>query len=461
VPRLVFPRPTLQDIRDLGRLAVPIVLVQLGMQALGVEDTMIVGHYSSAGLAGVAIGTLYSFTLGSFGLGLIIGLEPLFAQAVGAHDEGAMARALQRGLLVVGVIGTLTLLATLPSRAVLRAAGQPEAIVDVATPYLIVAAPSGYAFLLFALVRVLLQSRGIMRPIVTAIVVGNVLNVVLSIALVFGLWGFPRMGPTGSAVATLIARFVMTSTLAIAAWPSLRPLLVWQARSLAWTPMLHVMRLGLPVGAQILLEFGVFALVGLVMGNLGPVATAGHQVALNLASLTYMVPLGIGTAGSVLVGRAIGAGRQQDARRVAVSALTCGVGFMAFSALVLLLVPGALARVYTNDPSTIAMASTLIPIAGVFQVFDGTQVVSIGVLRGSGDTRTPMLVNLVGYWFVALPLALWLGRGLGLGPVGLWWGLVAGLVVVALVVLVRARIRLSGDLRRIHIEGDHVPAISE
>jgi MATE family multidrug resistance protein len=217
----------------------------------------------------------------------------------------------------------------------------------------------------------------------------------------------------------------------------------------------------MPTGSQIVLEFGVFAVVGLVMGNMGPVATSGHQIALNIASLTYMVPLGIGTAGSVLVGRAIGAGRQQDARRVAVSALMCGVGFMALSALVFLLVPGALARLYSSDPAAIAMAATLIPIAGFFQVFDGTQVVSIGILRGSGDTKTPMIVNLLGYWFVALPLALWLGRGLKLGPVGLWWGLVAGLVVVALVVLVRARMRLSGDLTRIHIEGDHVPAINE
>jgi MATE family multidrug resistance protein len=457
----MFPRPSLQDIRELGKLALPIVLVQVAMMAMGVEDTMIVGHYSVPGLAGVAIGSLYSFTLGSFGLGLIVGLEPLFSQAVGAHDEEAMARAFQRGLAIVAVIGTLTLLATLPAHAVLHAVGQPDAIVDVAAPYLIVVSPTTYAFLLFALIRVMLQSRGIMRPIVVAIVMANVVNIVLSILLVFGYLGLPRLGPVGSAVGTLIARWFMAGMLLWSARREIRPLLRRRERALAWAPMMHVLRLGLPVGIQIVLEFGVFAVVGLVMGNMGPVATSGHQIALNIASLTYMVPLGIGTAGSVLVGRAIGAGRQQDARRVAVSALTCGVGFMALSALVFLLVPGALARLYSSDPAAIAMAATLIPIAGFFQVFDGTQVVSIGILRGSGDTKTPMIVNLLGYWFVALPLALWLGRGLGLGPVGLWWGLVAGLVVVALVVLVRARVRLSGDLTRIHIEGDHVPAINE
>jgi MATE family multidrug resistance protein len=253
----------------------------------------------------------------------------------------------------------------------------------------------------------------------------------------------------------------MALGLLAAAWPELRPLFKWQARSLAWTPMWHVLRLGAPVGTQILLEFGVFAVVGLVMGNLGPVPTSAHQIALNIASLTYMVPLGIGTAGSVLVGRAIGAGQPLVARRVAVAALACGVGFMACSGLGLMLMPRLLAHIYTNDAATIALAATLVPLAGVFQVFDGTQVVSIGVLRGAGDTRTPMLVNLLGYWLVALPLALYLGRGLHMGPVGLWWGLVAGLVVVAVVVLARVRATLRGDLTRLHIEGDHAPVIAE
>ncbi len=457
----MFPRPTPQDLRELSRLALPIVLVQIAQMAMGVEDTMIVGHYSAAALAGVAIGSLYTFTISSFGLGLILGLEPLMAQAVGARDHDAMARAFQRGLAIAGVLGTLTMLSMLPARPLLLALGQPRSIVDVAAPYLLVTAPSQWAFLLFSLMRLVLQSRSTTRPIVVSIVAANAVNVALSIVLVYGFLGMPRMGPVGSGVATLISRWAMVLGLLAGGWRDYRPLFRWHERSLKWTPMLHVLRLGLPVGTQILLEFGVFAVVGLLMGHLGPVASSAHQIALNIASLTYMVPLGVSSAGSVLVGRAIGAGRPEDARRVAASALLFGVGFMACAAVVLILAPGWLAHVYTGDRATIALASTLIPIAGVFQVFDGTQVVSIGLLRGSGDTRTPMLVNLFGYWLVALPLALWLGRGLGLGPVGLWWGLVAGLVVVALVVLARLRARLRGDLTRIHIEGDHVPAIAE
>jgi MATE family multidrug resistance protein len=232
-------------------------------------------------------------------------------------------------------------------------------------------------------------------------------------------------------------------------------LFTWRREALAPAPLWRVVRLGSPVGMQLLLEFGVFSVVGLVMGNLGPTAAAAHQIAINIASLTYMVPLGIGTAGSVLVGRSIGAGDPVAARRFAVAALAMGVGFMACSALALVSLPVWIARAYTDDRATIALAASLIPIAGVFQVFDGTQVVSIGLLRGTGDTRTPMIVNFVGYWMVGLPLSLWLARGLRLGPRGLWWGLVAGLAAVAMIILIRLRVRMAGTLRRIHI-GDHV-----
>ncbi len=448
--------PSRYDLRQLMALAVPVSLVQLAMQALGVEDSMIVGRYSAAGLAAVAIGSVYFFAILSLGLGLLVGLEPLMSQALGAGDDDAMARAFQRGLVITGVVGTLSLLSFAYAGPALRAIGQPDSITRIAGPYLVVQAPSTYAFLLFALLRTQLQVRGLMRPIMVSIVVANVVNVVLSIGLVFGEWGLPAMGPVGAGVATLVARFVMAFGLLALAWRELRPLFAWRRDTLAARPIARVLGLGLPVGLQIMLEFGVFAVVGLVMGNLGPVPAAAHQIAINVASLSYMVPLGIGTAGSVLVGRAIGAGAPGEARRVAVTTVVLGVGFMACTAVAFGVVPRWIAAAYTNDAATIALAASLIPIAGVFQVFDGLQVVSIGLLRGTGDTRTPMVVNLVGYWFVGLPLALWLGRGLGLGPVGLWWGLVAGLVAVALIVATRLRLRMRGELVRLHVEGDHV-----
>jgi len=190
---------------------------------------------------------------------------------------------------------------------------------------------------------------------------------------------------------------------------------------------------------------------------MGTVQLAGHQVALNLASLTFMVPLGVSTAAAVLVGHAAGRGDAAEARRAAGAALLCGVGFMVASAMVMLAAPGPLARLYTTDAAVAALAASLIPIAGVFQVFDGIQVVSIGILRGVADTRTPMLVNVLGFWLVGLPVSATLGFATAAGPRGLWWGLTAGLVLVALVLLWRARRRLAGGVARVVI--DHDPAL--
>jgi MATE family multidrug resistance protein len=167
-----------------------------------------------------------------------------------------------------------------------------------------------------------------------------------------------------------------------------------------------------------------------------------------------MVPMGVSAAAAVLVGHAVGRGDGAEARRAAAAALTCGVGFMAVSALVMLAVPHALARVYTTDPAVAALAATLIPIAGMFQVFDGTQVVAIGILRGAADTRAPMLVNILGYWLVGLPVSAGLGIQLEGGPRGLWWGLTVGLMLVSVVLVLRVRRRLAGSVTRVVIDSE-------
>ncbi len=237
------------------------------------------------------------------------------------------------------------------------------------------------------------------------------------------------------------------------AWRELRPRLVPLRReSIALAPLGRMLRIGVPIGIQIQLEIGVFAVIALLMGRLGTVPMAAHQVAINIASLTFMVPLGVGGAASVLVGHAVGAGDAPRARRSAVAALGAGGAFMLLSGVALFAVPGLLARVYSSDLGVVALALQLIPIAGVFQVFDGLQVVSVGVLRGVGDTRAPMVVNVLGFWLIGLPVSLWLGFGVGAGAVGLWWGLVAGLAAVAAFLVLRVRARLGQALRRVAIE---------
>jgi MATE family multidrug resistance protein len=260
------------------------------------------------------------------------------------------------------------------------------------------------------------------------------------------------MGAVGSALASTIGRWFMLGLLLVLSRKELLPMLKpWRREALAAAPLRRTFALGLPIGAQTSVEFSTFAVISIFAGWFGADAISGHQVAINLASLTFMVPLGIGSAASVLVGHAIGEGDTAHARRVAASALLCGAAFMSLTALIFLSVPGAFAHVYTSVPEVVAIASALIPIAGVFQVFDGIQVVASGVLRGAADTRAAMVSNVLGFWLVGTPVSLALGFGAKQGVVGLWWGFVAGLAAVATFLVLRLRFRLAEDVVRVDV----------
>lgn len=440
------------DMQRLARLAIPVTLIQVGAMAMNVVDTMMVGHLSPTALAGVAMGSVYVYAFATFCMGMLMAIDPLVSQAFGAGDRESIARAFQRGIVIAVALGVLSGLALWPVDRVLRVFGQPETLIAVATPFARAQMPGVAPLALFLALRVTLQAQSQMRPVVITILVANLVNALLVYALVFGKFGIPSLGAFGAGLATTCARWFMVALLVALAWRRLEPWMHWRADSLQAAPVWRMVRLGLPIGFQYELEFGVFAAVALLMGRLGAVPAAAHQIAINIASLTFMVPVGISAAASILVGRAVGAGEPIEARRAATTALAAGAGVMALSAVALTAVPRTLAHAYTPDMAVIEMAAMLIPIAGVFQVFDGIQVVSIGVLRGVGDTRTPLIVNLIGYWLVALPIALGLGLGLGYGPRGLWWGLVAGLVAVALILVVRVRVRLWRALERLHID---------
>lgn len=215
-----------------------------------------------------------------------------------------------------------------------------------------------------------------------------------------------------------------------------------------------MLRVGAPVGVQQGLEFGVFGAAGLLVGLLGAVPLASHQVALQLAALTFMVPLGVAQATCVLVGQAVGRGDPHGARRATGTGLALGAGFMAMTAVALLLAPEELARIFSHEEDVVATAALLLPIAGVFQVFDGVQAVAAGALRGIGDTRVPMVVNLVGFWLVGLPVSAVLGLARGGGPAGVWWGLATGIGAVAVLLTDRIRRRFGRELRRLVIDDD-------
>ncbi|HKK92408.1 MAG TPA: MATE family efflux transporter [Longimicrobiales bacterium] len=447
--------PTREESAELLRLATPIVAIQVGLMLMGVVDTVMVGRVSPVDLAAVAIGNLYFFLVAIFGMGLLMSLDPLVSQAHGAGDGEALARALQRGLVFAVVMGVLASLALMPAGAVLELFRQPPEVIPVAAEYARVAIIGVIPFYLFVVFRQTLQALGRVQAILWILVAANLANVGLNWVLVYGNLGAPALGAVGSSWASSATRIAMACGLAWVAWPVLRAYLrPWRAGVLARRPIGRMLKLGAPIGAQVFLEFSAFGLAGLMAGWVGTVALAGHQVALSLASFTFMLPLGIGQATAVLVGRGVGRGDSAAARRVAAGGMLAGVGVMVLTAVVFLLAPVPLARLFSADPTVVVLAAALLPIAGVFQIVDGIQVVSAAILRGVGDTRVPMLINFAGFYVVALPIGALLAFRADLGARGIWWGLAGGLGVVAVLLGARVRHRLAGSLARVHIDDD-------
>jgi MATE family multidrug resistance protein len=439
--------------RALTAIAVPVVIVEIGMMLMATVDTVLIGHYSPSAVAAVALGHLYFFNLIVFALGTLMALDPLVSQAVGANDEVAKRRAIQRAALLAVVFGVVVSLGALPAEGLLRLFRQPASVIPVTASYVHISAAAVPAFLMFTVVRVTLQAMHRVAPIVIAIVAANLINLVLNWMLIYGRWGAPELGVEGSAIATVIARWAMFFVLLALAWKELRPYLtVIDPVSFTARPIGRMLALGIPIGFQMQLEFGAFATVGLLMGAFGAMQVASHQIALNLAALTFMVPMGISAAGAVRVGHAIGAGDQRRARLAARLSYILAAAFMTTTALLFLLLPEQLASLYTNDSALVALTASLIPIAGMFQVFDGLQVVGAGVLRGLGDTRVPLFAMLSAYWVLGVPTSLLLAYRTGLGPQGLWWGFVVGLGSVSLFLLWRVVVLVRRGVGRVHID---------
>jgi MATE family multidrug resistance protein len=449
---LPFEKPRRTDIESMARLAIPVVVVQVGMMLFGVVDTMVVGRLSSQALAAVALGHVAVITISAFGVGVILGIDPLLNQALGARDRNAFRRSFQRGLALAVMLMVPSTLFLLPIGSILALLGQPPEIVPLAAAYARISIPGLLPFYGWVVLRLALQAMKKLKPIVATVIAVNLFNLVADYVLVFGFGPVPQLGPIGSAWASTIARTLLFVVILVVDRKDLGPLLKLDRGAVEWRPMVRTIRLGLPIGFHLQLEMFVFTVIALLMGGFGTVPMAAHQVAINLASLTFMVPLGVSQATAVLVGNAIGAGDSCGARRSASSGLVLGAGFMTLTALLFIATPTLLARAYTSVEDVLVLAVTLIPIAGFFQICDGLQVVAAGVLRGAGDTRAPLVVNIIGFWLIGLPTSLVLGFTLGFGPQGLWWGLVAGLTAVSVFLLIRVSWRLKGEIARVSVD---------
>lgn len=421
----------------------------MGLVSQGLVDTAMVGRVNAIELAGVTLGNLYFFGVSVFGMGLLLALDPLVSQALGAEDQDEIRVGIQRGLVLSFVLGVAATVPMALAGPVFKVLGQPAEVIPVAAGYSHALIAGMWPFYGFIVFRQVLQAVGRVAPIVWTIVLANLLNVFANWVLVYGNLGAPALGAVGSGWATAISRWFMCLCVLILTLRLLAPYLRRiHPDVLRWAPLWRMMRLGAPIGAHLFLEFGAFGAIGVMMGWLGTEAMAGHQVALNLAAFAFMIPLGISQAAAVLVGRAVGAEQPERARRCAGGALVVCCAVMAATATIFLAWPGQLASAFSTQGEVVAVAAVLIPVAGMFQLFDGLQVVCTGVLRGVADTLRPMIYNVLGFWLFGMPISLWFGFQRGAGPVGLWWGLAAGLGAVAVMLMWRMWKRLQGPLAR-------------
>ncbi|TNF23579.1 MAG: MATE family efflux transporter [Deltaproteobacteria bacterium] len=440
------------ELRATAKLAWPLILAQASVMMMAVVDTAVVGHYSRLELGAVSLGNALTFAFLVFGMGFAMSLEPLVAQSLGAGQPGR-AWAWWRVGLRVAIIAAipLSVLAVASSWAT-ELFGVETALRERATAYLIARTPAMLVYLVYMAARSLLQSYQRTRPLVVAAVVANVFNLIADIVLVGGdatlvklglpALGIPAYGAVGAGVATSVSTIVMAVMLLVAI-RGIRPTDVDEGDTSGITSGALV-RIGLPLGLQLATEFIVFSSVGVMAATIDDVSAGAHQIALHCSTMTFMVSVGIGGAASARVGHSVGRDGGVSVRRAGAAAMLLSWIFMTLTAIAFLTLADPLAAVFAPDEHAVrALAGRLIIIAGIFQVFDGLQVVAAGALRGAGDVTRPFIITAVGYWGVGFPTAVLLAFEADLGARGLWFGLTAGLATTAVALAIRFW-RLSG-----------------
>ena len=446
---LTVPAGWRRELRAMVALAVPVVLSELGWMAQGVVDTIMVGKLGPAAIGAVAVGNAVYYVPSLFGIGILLGLDTLVSQAYGRRDHDACHHWLAQGVYLACIATPpLMVLVAAASLGFSRFGITPE-VAGQAGSYLRILNLGTLPLLLYGASRRYLQGVGQVRVITVTLVIANLVNWFGNWVLIYGKLGLPALGVDGSAISTCLARVGMAVALIGFAWRYERsrghPLFQHWARP-SLLKIRQLSRLGAPAAGQIVLEVGAWNTATFAAGILTPVALATHSIALNYASVTYMVPLGMSAAAAVSVGHAIGAGDPRRAQRAGWMALGLGTGFMLFAAVVFLVWPRPLIMLYTHDPRVLVEGPTLLYVAAAFQIFDGIQTVSTGALRGLGETRVPMIANFVGYWILGLPLGIFLCFGLHWGVYGLWIGLTLALIVIASMLLLRWRKDSGRDL---------------
>jgi MATE family multidrug resistance protein len=434
------PQPSLEreplrdEIARLARLAVPVALANLGMMLMGYVDQALIGYYGTREYAALGIANPWIFGTIMFANGIVLGLDPIIARAHGAGDGERSARALQSGLVLAACLALPVAVLWWFTEPVLVAAGQDPTLAALAAKFVRAQIPSIPFFLGNTALSRWLQNREHVRQTVVVTGVANAVNALAAWTLIYGHFGAPSLGIVGAGLATNATR--IASTLTLLAWTRLFRLhegawLPWDRRAFAPGELRAILRFGVPIAFQTCTEMWAFGASNLIAGPLGATQISAHVAVMLWASITFMIPLGISQAVTIRAGNLLGAGRPAAAVRAGWLGIAASAAFMSVAAAAFVLGREIFPRAATRDPAVIAAAAAIFPIAGAFEIFDGTQAAACGMLRGMGRPLPATVLNVIGYWVVALPLGAFLAWHTSLGLRGLWLGLLLGLVVVA------------------------------
>ncbi len=430
-----------RDFRLTLRLALPLIVAEVGWMSMGIVDTVMVGRLpnSAVAIGATGLGQSLYHSVAIFGGGLLLGMDTFVAHAFGREDLDDARHSLVNGLFLAFLLTPALMLAVSFWPALMQRFGISPELVEPMRPYLRALNWGTLPLLAYFALRRYLQAVNVAHPIMFALISANIVNAAGNWVLIYGHLGFRAMGITGSGWSTCMARIYMVLCLVITLlWVESKRLQPGWMRTVRIDVrrMSALLKLGAPAATQILCEIGAFSAATALVARLGPVALAGHEIALNCAALTFMVPLGISSAAAVRVGQQLGRRDPAGARRAGWSAILIGFGFMACSGSVFVSIPDLIARLFTPNPAVIRVGAQLLLVAAAFQLFDGLQTVATGALRGAGDTRTPMLANFVSYWLMGLPSGYVLCFRFRWGALGIWIGLCGGLMIIGSALLI-------------------------
>ncbi len=427
-------------IKETVKLAVPISLGQFGHILMGIVDSIMVGKVGYAPLAAASLVNGLFFLVLVIGIGLSFAATPLIAIAKGENKDEECGKILNHSIVANLLFSVIIFILIFLLSFLIPNLNQPKEVVELAIPYLQILSLSIFPFIIFQSYRQFLEGLSLPNPPMVIALSANILNAFLNWIFIYGNFGFEAMGLFGAGIATTITRYIMAASLMIYTINyqkvnSYSPQLKFKPLDLKLIKKIY--RIGLPSGFQYFFEVACFSFATIMVGWIGSKQQAAHQIALNLASATYMVMLGISAAGTIRVGGAFGRKEQKEIRLAGFTALGMSSLLMLFFAIVMILLRDILPTFYNNDPEVISYASTLLIIAGMFQIFDGLQATGVGILRGLTDVKIPLYVSLLSYWVIAIPIAYILGFIFDYGVYGIWFGLLLGLASVGITLFIR------------------------